>query len=159
MAHTIIDTCIGCTACTKRCPTGAISGVRDAIHVIDSELCIDCGACGVVCPPEAVLDEDSDVCRSFPRKEWPRAIVIEENCIGRGCEQCVNICPFNALYLDLGDHRPGDFFGIAKVIEKRCVGCRLCEQSCGWRAIHVEPPRHALKKRLYEAAAQVINES
>jgi Fe-S-cluster-containing dehydrogenase component len=44
----------------------------------------------------------------------------------------------------------GDFFGVASVIEKRCTGCRLCEQSCGWSAIYIDPPREALKKRLFE---------
>ena len=34
MAYTIDDTCIGCTACTKRCPTNAITGTRNVIHVI-----------------------------------------------------------------------------------------------------------------------------
>ncbi|GAG51232.1 unnamed protein product, partial [marine sediment metagenome] len=34
MSYKILDTCIGCTACTKRCPTDAISGERDAIHII-----------------------------------------------------------------------------------------------------------------------------
>ncbi|MDW8047511.1 MAG: 4Fe-4S binding protein, partial [Chloroflexota bacterium] len=47
MAYSIIETCIGCTACTKRCPTNAISGERNQLHVIDPTLCIDCGACGV----------------------------------------------------------------------------------------------------------------
>ena len=97
MAYTIIDTCIGCTACTKRCPTNAITGTRNVVHVIDPTLCIDCGACGVVCPPEAILDDLGDVCRTFPRKEWPKAIVIEDNCIGSGCELCIQICPFDAL--------------------------------------------------------------
>jgi len=175
VAHSIIDTCIGCTACTKRCPTNAISGVRDAIHLIDPELCIDCGACGVVCPPEAILDEDGDVCRSLPRNEWPKAIVIEDNCIGRGCEQCINICPVGALYLDAGDGKTGDFFGVVRLAHncsapcrlceqiclrqilgncqappQLCTGCRLCEQVCGWQAIYVEPSREALKKRIYK---------
>jgi electron transport complex protein RnfB len=159
MAYSIIETCIGCTACTKRCPTEAITGRRDEIHIIDPKLCIDCGACGVVCPPEAILDEVGDVCRNFPRKQWPKAIVTEDNCIGSGCELCVNICPFNALYLEVSGDRADDFFGTARVIERRCTGCRLCEDSCGWHAIHVDPPREALKKRLYETAAQVLEES
>jgi electron transport complex protein RnfB len=175
VAHRIIDTCIGCTACVRCCPTGAISSIRDHIHAIDPELCIDCGACGVVCPPEAVLDEDGDVCRNFPRRDWPQAVVIEDNCIGRGCEQCINICPVNALYLDAGDGKTGDFFGVVRLARKcsapcricaqvclramlgtcrappqLCTGCRLCEQVCGWQAIYVEPPRDALKKRIYK---------
>ena len=39
MAYTIIETCIGCTACTKRCTTGAISGERYIIQVYVLELC------------------------------------------------------------------------------------------------------------------------
>ena len=116
MAYTIIETCIGCTACTKRCPT------------------------------EAILDDTGDVCRTFPRKEWPKAIVIEDNCIGSGCELCIQICPFDALYLRDLEKQVGDFFGVAKVIEKRCTGCRLCEDACGWGAIYIDPPRELLKK-------------
>ena len=97
MSYKIVSTCIGCTACTKRCPTEAITGERNSIHIIDPELCIDCGACGVVCPVECILDEGGDVCKEFPRREWPKAIVIEDNCIGSGCELCISICPFDAL--------------------------------------------------------------
>ena len=150
MAYKIIETCIGCTACTKRCPTEAITGTRNVIHQIDPDLCIDCGACGVVCPPESILDELGDVCRTFPRKEWPKAIVIEDNCIGSGCELCIQICPFDALFLgDVEQPAPGasDFFGTATLIEKKCTGCRLCEDACGWDAIYIDPPREMLKKR------------
>lgn len=177
MAHTITGTCIGCTACIRRCPTGAVSGVRGHTHLIDPDLCIDCGACGIVCAPAAILDKEGDACRNFPRKDWPQAVIIEENCIGRGCEQCINICPFDALYLDLGDGKTGDFFGVVRLAHKCsgpcrlceqacvrqvlglcraparvCTGCGLCEQVCGWQAIYVEPPRDSLKKRLYKVA-------
>jgi ferredoxin len=37
LAYTIIETCIGCTACTKKCPVEAISGYRNELHVIDPE--------------------------------------------------------------------------------------------------------------------------
>jgi Na+-translocating ferredoxin:NAD+ oxidoreductase RNF subunit RnfB len=150
MAYKINQECIGCTACTKRCPTDAISGIRNGMHIIEPELCIDCGACGVVCPVECIEDEHHDLGKGFPRREWPKAIVIDDNCIGSGCELCINICPFDALELDLSGKQVGDFFGVAKVIEKRCTGCRLCEQACGWAAIYIDPPRDALKKRLFE---------
>jgi len=165
LAYKIIETCIGCTACTKRCPTEAITGVRNQIHVIDPDLCIDCGACGVVCPPEAILDEFGDVSRTFPRRDWPKAIVIEDNCIGSGCELCINVCPFDALELDVSGERVGDFFGVTHVIERRCTGCRLCEQACGWSAIYIDPPREMQKKRAWpdeepaeDAAAAVAAE-
>jgi Fe-S-cluster-containing dehydrogenase component len=46
-----------------------------------------------------------------------------------------------------------DFFGIATVIEKRCTGCRLCEDACGWSAIYIDPPRDQLKRVDLTAAA------
>jgi electron transport complex protein RnfB len=153
MPHTIIETCIGCTACARRCPTNAISGVRDRVHFIDARLCIDCGACGVVCPPQSILDEMGDVCRSFPRREWPRAIVIDDNCIGSGCELCIQICPFDALSLGQTDRVVGDFFGVAVLNERKCTGCRLCEQICGWGAIYIDPPRQMLKEEAWPEAA------
>jgi len=145
LAYYIIDTCIGCTACTKRCPTNAISGERNQLHVIDPTLCINCGACGVVCPPEAILDDEGDVCKSLKKNEWPKAVVIEEKCIGSGCELCINICPFDALSLQHTD-RIDDFFGVSTVDEKKCTGCRLCEDVCGWDAIHIFPLRSEMKK-------------
>ena len=145
MAYTIIETCIGCTACTKRCPTGAITGERQQIHVIDPELCIDCGACGIVCPPEAILDTVGDQCKTFARKDWPKAVVIEDNCIGSGCELCINICPFEALSLQHSE-TVTDFFGVATVDPRKCTACRLCEDSCGWNAIYIDVPRELLKK-------------
>jgi len=148
LAYTIIETCIGCTACVKKCPTEAITGLRNEIHIIDSELCIDCGACGAVCPPEAILDDMGDICRTFPRRELPLAKVIEENCIGSGCELCINICPFEALSLQ-DTPNSHDYYGMATVDPKKCTGCRLCEQSCGWAAIYIDPPREMLKRQLY----------
>ena len=32
---------------------------------------------------------------------------------------------------------------------ERCTGCRLCEDSCGWGAIYIDPPRELLKKRAW----------
>lgn len=127
MAYSIIETCIGCTACVKKCPVNAITGVRDELHVIDPDLCIDCGACGAVCPPESILDELGDQCRTFPRRELPLAKVIDDNCIGSGCELCINVCPFDALELDLSGERVGDFFGTARVIDPAEVSAALVE--------------------------------
>ncbi|HOX24239.1 MAG TPA: NAD(P)H-dependent oxidoreductase subunit E [Candidatus Krumholzibacteria bacterium] len=54
IAYTILDTCTGCLACVKPCPTGAISGVKKQVHVIDQDLCIKCGICHEVCKFDAV---------------------------------------------------------------------------------------------------------
>ena len=148
VAYEIVEACIGCTACTNRCPTNAIYGERNVIHYIDSALCIDCGACGAVCPVECILDDVGDICRKFPKKEWPVALVDPNMCIGSGCEICINVCPFDALELQTTDEA-GDFFGQAVVIEKNCTGCRLCETNCGWDAVHISPDLEYLKKKYY----------
>lgn len=134
----------------------AISGSRNELHVIDPTLCIDCGACGTVCPPEAILDEQGDVCRALKKDNWPKAVVIEEKCIGSGCELCINICPFDALSLEHTD-RVDDFFGVSTVDEKKCTGCRLCEDVCGWDAVHIFPLRHEMMKDPSELSQEELS--
>lgn len=46
--------CIGCTACVRVCPTGAITGERKKPHSINPQLCISCGACADKCPVKAI---------------------------------------------------------------------------------------------------------
>src|SRR4030095_5915847 len=72
MPFTIVaETCTGCTACEKRCPTKAISGDPKKAYYIEATLCIDCGACGVICPDEAILDTYGNVTKVLKRQERP----------------------------------------------------------------------------------------
>ncbi len=48
------DKCQACLICLRNCPSGAIKGERDTVHVIDQEKCIRCGICYAVCPFGAV---------------------------------------------------------------------------------------------------------
>jgi NADH-quinone oxidoreductase subunit F len=45
------DKCKACMACLRKCPSEAIAGGKNLIHVIDQETCTKCGTCFEVCPP------------------------------------------------------------------------------------------------------------
>jgi len=51
------ETCTGCGACVKVCPTDAISGEKKQPHVIDAEACIRCKMCLSRCPSESIVSE------------------------------------------------------------------------------------------------------
>lgn len=49
------DKCRGCCACSRSCPTDAITGEKKQAHVIDSEKCIACGSCREACKFDAIM--------------------------------------------------------------------------------------------------------
>ena len=54
LSYSINDNCVGCTACRKVCPVGAISGEIKGRHIIDKDKCIKCGNCFEVCKFNAI---------------------------------------------------------------------------------------------------------
>ncbi len=49
LTYSINDKCVGCGACRKICPVGAISGSPKSKHAIDERKCIKCGMCLKAC--------------------------------------------------------------------------------------------------------------
>jgi NADH-quinone oxidoreductase subunit F len=46
------ENCQACMICLRNCPTEAIEGGKNQIHVIDQEKCVKCGTCFDMCPPK-----------------------------------------------------------------------------------------------------------
>jgi Na+-translocating ferredoxin:NAD+ oxidoreductase subunit B len=135
MAYFITENCSGCTACTNRCPTRAITGVRKSLHVVAAAQCIDCGACGVVCPSEAIFDAQGVGTLLLKKSQRPRAFVDAQACTG--CDKCAERCPFDCLRLDEEVGPSASHFGVMRVEEAKCTGCRECENACPYGAIFV----------------------
>lgn len=55
--YKITDKCIGCSACSRQCPVGAISGQLKEKFEIDQEKCIKCGKCIETCRFGAIVRE------------------------------------------------------------------------------------------------------
>lgn len=55
--YKISDKCIGCSACSRQCPTGAISGELKKKFEIDQSKCIKCGRCFNTCRFGAIVKE------------------------------------------------------------------------------------------------------
>ena len=50
----IEDNCTGCGACSKACPSDAITGEKKEVHTIHQDKCIKCGMCFATCRFDAI---------------------------------------------------------------------------------------------------------
>lgn len=57
LQYRITEKCVGCTACTRVCPTAAITGKVKSQHQINLAKCIKCGACMTKCHFNAIVRE------------------------------------------------------------------------------------------------------
>ncbi len=49
LTYLINAKCVGCGACKRICPVGAVSGEKKGMHLIDQNKCIKCGQCFDAC--------------------------------------------------------------------------------------------------------------
>ena len=137
MTYLITESCTGCTACARVCPTLAISGERNHLHVIDAQVCIECGVCGRVCPAVAILNEEKQLCQMIKRSVWLKPVLLAERCVS--CGACIQACPVNALAFDESVGHPAHLLPYLKD-EKGCIACEFCATSCPVEAIHMLAP-------------------
>jgi formate hydrogenlyase subunit 6/NADH:ubiquinone oxidoreductase subunit I len=138
MAYTIGAACTGCTACVQACPVEAISGLRQARHVIDPGRCIECGACGRVCPASAVQDDrGATVARRMPRASWEKPVFDLSRCIS--CAVCEDKCPAGCIAVEGG--RPGGIDARPVLARPaKCVSCGWCALFCPMSCIEMGSP-------------------
>lgn len=131
MSHSIIkEKCTGCSACSRQCPSEAISGVFLGCFIVDEMVCIECGLCGEICPEGAVLDPQGNVCERVARVDRPRPVVNLDIC--NACGKCVSICPAQCRVI-FGSRT---FEGHSALLQPGlCRACGACERVCAKGAV------------------------
>jgi carbon-monoxide dehydrogenase iron sulfur subunit len=122
-----VDSCVGCQccmfACARRLGQGglrdAVIGIRSAGGVRRGFLVVVCRACpdppcARVCPTDALVARPGGGVHLHP-----------DLCIG--CGNCVQACPFRAIFWDAGQNKP-----------QICVYCGYCARYCPYDVLALE---------------------
>jgi carbon-monoxide dehydrogenase iron sulfur subunit len=121
------DRCVGCQACmfacVRRLGAGGLDktcihvqsagGIRKGFVVIVCRACLQ-APCARVCPTDALTYREGGGVKLKP-----------DLCIG--CQNCVEACPFGAVFWDSGANKP-----------QICVYCGYCASYCPYDVLALE---------------------
>jgi len=117
----------------------AKNGLIHTIPNVAGYSTIMCNCCPDCCIGIAPFAKYGEKKNSFDKSRFA-ATVNAESC--SGCQDCVDICPFEAIEMV---QSPGSKKLKAAVNKDKCYGCGICAVSCVTRCIELEevrPPEH-----------------
>jgi len=136
MAFSINENCSGCTTCANICPVFAITGEKNAQHVINKKRCVECGVCGRICQKSAIIDSAGKTCTPIKRALWPKPVIKITAC--HACSICVHDCTSGALRISMPQFK-GDIKVYSELAHpQKCTGCSICKSHCPVGAITME---------------------
>ncbi len=133
MAFKILDSCVGCTICSKNCPVDAITGIVKEKHTINEKRCVECGVCGNVCPKGAIQNAKGEICEKLDKKLWKKPDINKKRC--SACSLCVDICAYNCLAIEYPKFLGDIDVSVELVNSAKCVSCAMCQNVCPLKAI------------------------
>ena len=138
-----IESCIMCSLCQRKCPSGAITVDRKSkTWSIERMGCVQCGLCANSCPksclkivpaysePSAVKTVDTF---KQPEKEAASGNVSIniDNCVL--CGLCAKNCPQECIEVDRKETKTW------KIDRSKCVQCGACVTKCPKKCLTLDP--------------------
>lgn len=125
------------------------SGKHRFVFAIDTRKCIGCDACVAACKAERntplgvfntwVEKHESGVANTATKETDVKLLHLPKLCNHCESPACVKVCPVHATYRDEKD-------GLVLQRDDRCIGCRLCEQSCPYGVRYIDPMSNVMNK-------------
>ncbi len=130
----IIEDCVSCGACARKCSENAIFGEIKSGFEIDPFVCMECGDCFNTCKMGAIMDPLGNRSTVKSRKQkHSKAVIDHEICAG--CKICFMNCPQEAISIIKKGLFTGSYCSVNPDI---CIGCGICTEYCITGAVNLE---------------------